>query len=197
MTEGWFDTPVYHAKIANPSFDIIQKDFDSVVADWHSKGIFKNKAEWDATTFFSDPTFTENFLADYRVNSFISELDIHIKTYLTQIGFPFLSVAYDIRSSWMTLNKKGCYGHVHSHGAADMSGVYYYKTSGKDGNIFFETPNKLMTASYCFNHIANRVNITPAEGLLVLFPGWLEHGTQTNTTDDDRMSVSFNLHFKK
>ena len=38
--------------------------------------------------------------------------------------------------------------------------------------------------------------VNPTEGELILFPGWLDHGVQTNDTDDERVSVSFNIRFE-
>ena len=41
-----------------------------------------------------------------------------------------------------------------------------------------------------------RMVVNPTEGELILFPGWLDHGVQTNDTDDERVSVSFNIRFE-
>jgi hypothetical protein len=41
------------------------------------------------------------------------------------------------------------------------------------------------------------INIQPRPGLLVLFPSWLEHYTDPNQSDDERVCISFNTHFAK
>jgi ectoine hydroxylase-related dioxygenase (phytanoyl-CoA dioxygenase family) len=33
----------------------------------------------------------------------------------------------------------------------------------------------------------------PQSSKLILFPGWLPHGVERNTTEEDRVSVSFNV----
>jgi uncharacterized protein (TIGR02466 family) len=197
-TEAWFATPIYNTIIQEPALTKIQDDFEYVFNDLKSKNTFSDVDEWKKTMLFSDPTFDNSLIKDYGLKAFEAELDMQIKNYLNQLGFrlhPKLS--YRIVSSWMTLSKKGNYGHIHSHGMADLSGVYYFKTNEKDGDIFFETPNKLLVSSFCFNHMHSRVYHKPQVGKLLLFPGWLEHGTQTNTTDHERVSVSINVHFNK
>ena len=36
----------------------------------------------------------------------------------------------------------------------------------------------------------------PMEGKLIIFPGWLLHGVRQNSTDNTRISLSFNITFK-
>ena len=31
----------------------------------------------------------------------------------------------------------------------------------------------------------------------MMFPGWLKHGVYTNTTDNTRISISFNIEFDR
>jgi len=196
-TEAWFATPVYNTMVREESLESIQKDFELAFNDLKAKESFDVVGDWK-TTLFSDPKFDNNLLKDYAIKSFQIELDFHIKQYLSQVGFMvYPKLAYSIATSWMTLSRKGHYGHIHSHGASDLSGVYYFKTSSDDGDIFFETPNKLLQSSFCFNHMHSRAYFKPQVGKLLLFPGWLEHGTQTNTTDNERVSVSFNIHFNR
>ena len=35
--------------------------------------------------------------------------------------------------------------------------------------------------------------ITPKENSLVLFPAWLQHSVDASASDDDRISISFNM----
>ena len=38
--------------------------------------------------------------------------------------------------------------------------------------------------------------VQPEDGTLLLFPGWLEHETEENESDEDKIIVSFNLTLK-
>ena len=40
---------------------------------------------------------------------------------------------------------------------------------------------------------ASQISIVPEEGLLVLFPSWLHHSVQANTSNEERIVISFNI----
>ena len=42
-------------------------------------------------------------------------------------------------------------------------------------------------------HTHATMSYPPKEGRLVLFPSWVSHGVRENHTDEDRISISFNL----
>ena len=65
-------------------------------------------------------------------------------------------------------------------------------TLSKDGDIFFEPPFPQMKQSKVFYQHSASWDHIPDPGKLILFPGWLPHGVKTNTTDTDRISLSFN-----
>ena len=104
---------------------------------------------------------------------------------------------FKIETSWLTLNKKGHYSHLHHHADADISGVFYVKTNGVDGELIFENPNRLITTSYLLNTWQESLFFTPKQGRLILFPGWLAHRVGKNKTDDERISFSFNIMFNR
>jgi uncharacterized protein (TIGR02466 family) len=187
--EFWFPTPIYYNNI--PDNGILNK-FISSYELYKTNNQFQGPLGWNSH-LISDPTFSTNFLDNHL--EFCQQLDIHIQQYLKMTGAPI--VPYRIISSWMTLTGKGNYGRTHVHGDSDISGVFYVKTSGKDGNIFFENPNKTLRNSFCFRHFQQNITYSPEVGRLMLFPGWLEHGIETNTTDHERVSVSFNIVFDR
>jgi len=41
---------------------------------------------------------------------------------------------------------------------------------------------------------ANEARMLPEEGRMYVFPSWLEHGVEVNRSDQDRVSISFNVH---
>lgn len=102
------------------------------------------------------------------------------------------------RTSWFTRCDKGDYGHIHTHGKADLSGVVYYEVPEKSGNIFFTSPVEAAKISGLFlkHHISNHRE-EPEVGKLVIFPGWLNHGVTTSEADSRRISLSFNIFFER
>ncbi len=187
-----FPTPVYTNKIRGSFFDEVQEEIGNSL----SKVDFKFNDNFGETHLLSDPTFLENYIEKHSLDSLSSVIKQNVQKYMIDIGYT-QELKYRIASSWIALFKPGNYGHVHDHGITDISGVYYHKTSGKDGNIYFESPNSNLVSSVPFNHLSHPITYDPEEGGLLLFPGWLKHGIKKNTTDETRISLSFNLYFDR
>jgi len=194
-----FGTPLYAAQIDGEVLESIQSELTVAYDDLYSKDVFRHNSK-SSSHKLSDTEFASNFIEEYDTLAFKRVIDYHLKYYFSDLGLDFgkgkRPFNYSITNSWVALNEPKSYAVVHSHGDADISGVYYLKTNGKDGNIFFETPTKTMKNSYCFRNYHKAIEVVPEEGLLLLFPGWLEHGVATNETTSDRVSISFNINFK-
>jgi uncharacterized protein (TIGR02466 family) len=196
--EGWFSTPIYHSMVEDPEFTQIQSDFAKVVDSLNQQDAFQYNPGWLPNTHkLSDITFTKNLIEEYNLNAFAQELLKHVSLYTQQLGCPPNKVSeFKITQSWMTNTGPGNYAHTHNHGSADISGVYYYKTNGQDGSINFMSPVSQFS-TYMLEHLPNNVSYPPQEGKIILFPGWLDHGVPENKTSDDRISVSFNISFRR
>ena len=189
--EPAFVTPIYRGRVNE--YDEIQSELESCIEEIE----FGMVSGWGSTHWLSDPTFNSNLVSDFNLDKFATEIDIHVKNYCQSVGYrpkDGTELKYRIISSWFALFKKGNYAHIHNHGQSDIAGVYYFKKSGDDGNLFFCTPNKAIDSSVLLK--TGRMVVNPTEGELLLFPGWLDHGVQTNDTDDERVSVSFNIRFE-
>ena len=103
---------------------------------------------------------------------------------------------------WININKPGDYNTRHNHPGSDLSGVFWVKSLQKSGNLTFYSPN-VMTQIQQINStkeeigkklfITPTVEIQPLEGVIVLFPSDLTHSVQKNNSNEDRISVSFNI----
>ena len=185
VIQNLYPTPIYSAKVDN--LDPIQEEMFSAL----EKTSFKMNPCW-ASHYLSDVFFRLNVVKEYELSLFVSELAKHIQNYCNYLNY---TGDCQISESWFSLFRKGNYGHIHHHGATDISGVYYIKTNGEDGNLFFETPNQHLGTSKVFSTLTPRHEYKPEVGNIMLFPGWLMHGIQTNTTDNERISLSFNISF--
>ena len=185
-----FPVPIYVNYVDN--YQNIQDELLTGIS--HSD--FAMHPNWGHTHWLSDITFDGNFIKDNRCNKFIEELDWHVKKYAKEAGivgqFSQDKFEYNIKDSWVALFKKHNYAHIHSHGEADISGVYYIQTPPKTtenvGKIFFQDDRMAQERS---------VEIPADQGVIILFPGYLKHGVQTNTSDVERLSLSFNIKIKK
>ena len=83
----------------------------------------------------------------------------------------------------------------------EWSFVYYVKVPKKSGNLVLVDPRVRRLNSVVNGFIENHDNpfthdifiATPEEGLLILFPGWLEHYVQYNSSKQPRISISGNV----
>ena len=183
-----YPTPVYSSKVDN--YEEIQEE----IAYSLENGVVFNMNDVWASHYLSDITFELNVIEHFKLHKFMTELAVHIQEYckyLNHMG------NCKIAQSWYSLFNPGNYGHVHHHAWADISGVYYHKTNGEDGNLFFDSPNPHLSTTRLYQNLTPRHQVKPVQGHLLLFPGWLMHGIQTNTTQNERISLSFNIEFER
>jgi uncharacterized protein (TIGR02466 family) len=100
-----------------------------------------------------------------------------------------------LRNSWMNIQSKNKSHSWHCHPGYTIAGVYYMRVSADQGGIQFQNPNIMM--QWCHFPEGPRtpqsIEIIPKDGDIILFPAWLMHNTMPNTTDEDRISVAFNI----
>ena len=184
-----FPTPIYKSSISN--FSEVQEEINDCIGDVD----FRLVSEWGTTHYLSDPYFKSSIIDEKNLDNLRSGIDIALSEYCGELRYGYAE--YDIITSWMTLFKKNNYAHIHSHGEADLAGVYYYNTgiSDNDSSFFFCTPAVGSEGSIFWGE--QRISMRPEEGTILLFPGWLRHGVTMNETEDDRVSISFNIVFDK
>jgi hypothetical protein len=95
---------------------------------------------------------------------------------------------------WASINKKNDFNTVHSHtNVFDLSGVYYVKVPVNSGNIVFRDPRQGQIHSNSKLYGSDSEQFMPFECMLLIFPSWLEHYVLPNLSDDDRISISFDI----
>ena len=177
MIDQLFSTPVYKSKVKN--FNLIQKEVKCAIE------IEKNN--------FDNIIFNGNIIKECKIKVLKKEIYSHIKKYKKHTPFNYTSSNNSlgknpkIIASWITRIKKNNYFATHDHGMYDISGCYYYKTSDSNGDLFFEAPGIW----------GGKHTISPEEGQIILFPSWLKHGVTFNTMNETRMSLAFNVVFKR
>jgi uncharacterized protein (TIGR02466 family) len=104
---------------------------------------------------------------------------------------------------WANINRRGNFNAVHTHPNSLLSGVLYLKVQEEtQGTLqFFDCREGSPTSHWnCFAPLVERTpftddiyTVTPREGVIMFFPSWLRHWVTPNETEDDRVSVSFNV----
>tara|TARA_R110001583_G_C5479540_1_gene393659 strand:+ start:72 stop:653 length:582 start_codon:yes stop_codon:yes gene_type:complete len=105
------------------------------------------------------------------------------------------SIDIELGSIWANINHKGCYNKIHSHGDSHYSGVYYIKTPNNSGNLYLINRETSFTEpfNYFKSDCADEIKYIPKEGDLYFFSGNLPHRTGINLSDEDRISISWNV----
>ena len=109
---------------------------------------------------------------------------------------------------WATIQQSGAKHSTHIHPNSFYSGVIYLNIPEEEGvvagNISFIDPRQaknMWVADWKKEHgLTHRAwSIEPKTGLLILFPSWLEHGTDVyiTNTNEHRISLSFNYMLDK
>ncbi|MBT8563619.1 hypothetical protein G6678_09030 [Polynucleobacter paneuropaeus] len=188
--EGLFRTPIYFAMLDNK--DEIKEEFVAVA----NKLSFHDAPDsWGKPLKLTTKNFQENIIEINNMTAMRSAINQNLVNFLEILQLPFKLSEYRM-TSWVTSADRGNYSPVHNHYDADISGVYYYETNEKDGDIFFLSPNLAMSNSI-FRSFGENFHIKPAQGKMIMFPGWLQHGVTANTTDHNRKSLAFNIYFKR
>ena len=112
----------------------------------------------------------------------------------------FRSAPLKVTGCWANVSGHAAHHREHSHPNNFLSGAYYVKTPSGGDSINFHDPRTEahtiaphVSASSTKNASAVTIDVQP--GRLVLFPAWLRHSVDPNTSQELRMSVSFNLMF--
>ena len=118
-------------------------------------------------------------------------------------NFPPIKESVELRGyAWININKPGDYNIKHVHPTNNLSGVLWIKCLENSGDIVFDSPNNfesfLENKSYDddfkkSNFIDDSYHCYPTEGRMIVFPSHLEHRVQENKSNEDRISVSFNI----
>jgi uncharacterized protein (TIGR02466 family) len=150
-----------------------------------------------STTFKYDGK--SNIIAERNLRHLANQILKHTQKFCADLGIDRYQ-SMEIENSWINVSKPNGFQFAHTHEPSMVSGVYYHKTSGEDGNIVFESPNLYFNAYDFPNNDAQcrgAIEYVPAAGRLLLFPSWLTHHVDVNRTQEERISLSFNLRLKR
>jgi uncharacterized protein (TIGR02466 family) len=148
------------------------------------------------TTFYKD----KNFLGKLDDTDLLNYINKISREYLNLLGYDykcFIEV-----TSWLQLNQPGSFFVRHDHYGALISGVMYLRMPDASGDILFHTPLEARRVTntffekikkedneYNFSHVKH----TPVVGEIVLFESWLQHTVQQNLSNENRISIGFNI----
>tara|TARA_B100000287_G_scaffold322650_1_gene306569 strand:+ start:931 stop:1617 length:687 start_codon:yes stop_codon:yes gene_type:complete len=197
-TELLFPTPLWIFEDCDLDNDLIV-DFIYEVQKEDPKGMSKsNIGGWQSNNFvvpFIDKTPFKDLHKQIQLN-----------TYAAADEFGFNDYTVRLSNLWANINKYGDSNAVHTHSGSMFAGVYYAKIPNCCcGELQFHRPyaDQCLKESWgCdenfdrHEHQHNYVNwyVQPKPGTMVIFPSWLMHSVDRSASEDDRISLSFNMH---
>lgn len=188
--DKWFSNPVWETHL-----NIDNQEIVSYAYSLREKNLGFNKSgrgSWQCSDVKDAPNNYINL-----INS-INEILISVHE---SMGLKKEYPSY-VEGSWININPPNSYNLRHLHPRSLFSGVYYAKVPDGDcGDITFYRDNIML--SYLPSYIVQDWNdmtsgtasYKPVQGMLLIFPSWLEHSVTTNLTAEDRISISFNTNY--
>jgi uncharacterized protein (TIGR02466 family) len=173
------------------SYDCIRKDLIDWIYDYQSitKSVnFSNRGGWQSPGDFHNQKSFSQF-KDYILDNAFQSLTHYNRR-------------FSLANMWININKRGDYNVSHCHPGSDLSGIFWIKTSENCGGLIFPNPqgfiefNLMKTSDINFKKKYNyteRFAFIPKEGTLVLCSSHLRHHVEENQSNEDRISIAFNL----
>jgi uncharacterized protein (TIGR02466 family) len=100
-----------------------------------------------------------------------------------------------MQRGWVNLQKPGEGNTVHDHGGVAIAAVYYVQTDGA-GDLMLVDPRGMTgfgNMSEGGNSSRKYQRVKPSTGKLVLFPGYVLHYVEPNTSPTNRISIATNF----
>jgi len=115
----------------------------------------------------------------------------------------FLRIGYDayqVTACWATVLARGAAHKMHQHPNNFLSGVYYVRTRPGADTINFHDPRNQtgiirppvveLTAEN-----TDQIVVRVKDGTMLVFPSYLQHSVDASASEDERISISFNIMF--
>lgn len=188
-----FKTPVYESKLSLDLEKIKSKCYEVQK---------KEKGRQASTRGGWQSQFIEPNISDKSFLQLYAQILSHMDTYINLIGAKG-NVEIDVL--WININKPGTNNISHIHTNSFISGTVYIQTNEETGNIYFENPNPVgydWKQKY-FNEPDSHMDcndtwdFVPENNAIYLFPSWAKHGVNTNMSNMNRVSISFNGRLKE
>ena len=150
---------------------------------WHSKPFDLKKKDEAPFLFFMD---IQKYVADV----------------FREYGWFYTPGKVNLTEMWAIINKKNNFNIEHTHPNNYLSAAYYVKAPENCGSFNISNPNQIARERIAISNKRTEFNqisakIKPVEGDLLLFPAYLPHSVGINTSDEDRIVISFNVDILK
>lgn len=195
VREDWFPTSIWqfqvegHAALNEQLLRVIaaerQRDRQGVtnrssVLGWHS-----------ATNLHQRPEFA-------RFLEFVLHSAMELAAFQR---WDFVQGRLIVLNCWANVNEKFSSNAYHNHPNSLLSGAYYLQANDQSGYIVFRDPREgalllVPPLAEWTPWTYQTARYPPIPGRMLLFPSWLYHCVEANQSDQERISLSFNIGFQ-
>jgi uncharacterized protein (TIGR02466 family) len=186
-TDLWA-TPIWQYYISDDAIN-----FNQVIAD-----VYEIKKRDEGRVISNHGGWQSNFVESQ--NTEICKLMEYIKS-SAQTCFQQLEVRKEygkVFQYWININSFGHFNKQHIHGGSVISGCVYLKVPKNSGN-FFLCPNIMehyfydTYTNYNTDFASKNTEFIAEEKKVILFPSFLPHSVSINNSNEDRISIAFNI----
>ena len=144
-----------------------------------------------------------------KFKNLFKQIENHVLIYIKKFGFDTNKINIYFQRAWATVSTKNQNISSHDHPQSHISFAYYLKKSKLDGGITFidnHKHNEFIKNSFGSKILieqkviekstflnSNSVNLIPEQDDIIIFPSKTLHATQTNNTEDTRISISADI----
>lgn len=199
--EKWWPVPILIHRVMHKKLANIQNEIAAALPSVMEKDL-TNPWKDGVKTDYKYGKFSrkeKGFLHEYNCSTLIQTINEQTNIFLKEHGVEQTRGEFEILNSWINFSEKGDFQYEHSHETPKysdsecyLSGAYFYKTNNHDGDLTFISPNMIHRTELDIFTQPQAVH-KPIVGKLLLFPSWLGHRVGLNTTDSQRISISFNI----
>jgi uncharacterized protein (TIGR02466 family) len=111
-------------------------------------------------------------------------------------GIDYLGIR--MNCMWANINRGTGIHQVHTHPNAMWSVVLYLNVDKVDPGMFYFKDPRPQATTIVYDYLDGRaeydhMSIEPKKGRLIVFPSWLEHGTHSTNSKEERVCISANI----
>lgn len=201
-----FNCPIYVTNLINEGIDNNSlKSFCDDYKEMDKGRLVSNRIGYQSNDL-DLKTYVNN--EDVRLQPIFDKIISHCNHYATDFGVnEDLEIA--LTGFWININFPNAVNMAHTHGFSFFSGVYYIDVPENSGNIVFTHPNQHIQAYWNVRYDGlqtftqeNSSNVErwwlpSCDGNLYIFPSWLEHSVEINSSKHNRYSFAFNTTLQK
>jgi uncharacterized protein (TIGR02466 family) len=136
-------------------------------------------------------------LNDPSLKSLIEKIEDFSNIFCNQ--FLNINKKLNLINIWANINNFKDFNLPHVHSFSILSGVFYIKIPKNSGNLIFKSNDQLenfvrpsLIVNYN-NYNSSIWKFSPKINTLYLFPSWYIHYVESNLSNKERISTSFNL----